>query len=428
MIKKFGIYLLGEFGTKILSFLMVPLYTSLLLPNEFGLYDYWGTIIGLISAIVGLEFFRTVYTKLLEYKHDVKLTKKYISVAVQFLGVQILVAILVCCILYFIIPEYAVFISLIIGLSMVGSFFSSLARGIEKNSIMATSGIIQTFFTLSATIILLYTTNFQDNVAVLFIGQITGMSVSNIYYFVILNFRLQLFNNLSLKLYTKKTYYQILRFSLPLIPSTISWWVMNVSDRFIIVNYLGDASNGIYAMAYKFPSLLMMINNIIAMVWQDEAILTHKNDDKQKYYTKQLQRFVILQFSALIIFIIGFKIFAPLFLYGDFIQAMNIVPILALSVVFSGVASFYGSFYLSTGRTSGAFSTSVYGAIVNIVFNFTLVQVIGLYAAAISTVLSFMVMAFIRVFEFKKELGIQFPWIATTTGMIAFIGLYFLIY
>lgn len=428
MLKKFIVYFIGNIGSRIFSFLMVPLYTSLLLPSEFGIYDYWGTVVGLVATIVGMEVFRSSYTEMLRNKDDKKKQKQTLMIAIHFLASQWLIVGLIGLALFLFVPEYALFIAFIIALSITIEFFGSISRGTENNKIMASAGVVQTFTMLSATIVLLYLKPLGlDNVASLFLGQIIGMILTVVYYLIMLG-RSSVFKELPWQFFSKSSYTKLLAFSLPLVPSSISWWIMNVSDRFIIINYLSEASNGIYAMAYKFPSLLMIINSILMLVWQDEAILTNEDENKGAYYSKQLKRYTIVQLIALVCFTVGFKFIAPIMLQSSFIEAEQYVPILGFSVVFSGLASFYGSFYLSTGRTKGAFATSIYGAIVNVVVNLVFIQSFGLYAAAISTVLSFAVMVFIRVFEFKKELNIKFPVKEMALGTITFLICYCFFY
>ena len=428
MKKKFIIYLLGNFGTKFFSFVLVPIYTSFLLPGEFGTYDYWLTISTLAVSVIGLQLSQATYTHLLKFKKKDQECNQIITSSIHILLLQILIALLMMIVLILLNFKYTFYIIPIIILLIINDFLNQgIARGLEKNEIMVISSLLLSFFTLTSTVYLLYNNQYKGyNIEILFIGQIIGVSIGSIYTFLVL-LKHKVFSDFTITLLPKKQYLMLILFALPLIPNTVSWWIMNVSDRLIIVNYLGESTNGIYAMANRFPSLLLMINSIVTMVWQDQAIITFEDENKGLYYTAQLKKYVVVQMIALVLFTIIFRIFAPLLLQNGFFIAIPYVPLLGLSVVFSGIASFYGTFYLSSGHTKGAFYTSIYGALINLIINLLLIKSFGLYAAVFSTIFAFIAITFIRINKFRKELDLRYPYMYTILGIIIF-GLVYIIF
>lgn len=79
--------------------------------------------------------------------------------------------------------------------------------------------------------------------------------------------------------YSWKGIKKLISYSYPLIPNSISWWIINVSDRTIINLFLGAASNGIYAIACKIPNLCSNIFAAFNISWQEAA--TEMIDDKE---------------------------------------------------------------------------------------------------------------------------------------------------
>ena len=65
---------------------------------------------------------------------------------------------------------------------------------------------------------------------------------------------------------------EMLQYSAPLVPSALSWWVMSASDRYVIRFFLGSVSNGIYSVAYKFPSILQIMFQMFNNSWTDLAL------------------------------------------------------------------------------------------------------------------------------------------------------------
>ena len=65
-----------------------------------------------------------------------------------------------------------------------------------------------------------------------------------------------------LKYYDKKYAKEFLKFCLPLMPTATMWWIMNLSDRYMLAFFLVASATGIYAVANKIPGLLSVFENI----------------------------------------------------------------------------------------------------------------------------------------------------------------------
>ena len=65
---------------------------------------------------------------------------------------------------------------------------------------------------------------------------------------------------------------KMLRYSIPLIPTTVFWWITSVSDRYMVTAYLGVDANGIYAVSYKMPTILSLVSSIFMEAWQFSAV------------------------------------------------------------------------------------------------------------------------------------------------------------
>ncbi len=435
------IYFFGNFGTKLLSFVMVPLYTSYVSPKDFGIFDFWITIVNFFIILISLQIYDATYTNILKIKNhnqQAEEIKKGIKVEMNtifsMLTLQIVLTLALALISFILSYKIMCFSFLIIILNIIFSTLSQgIARGFEENKLMATSGFFMSLITLVVTLYLVkYDKYFLlEKLDSLFIGQITGLVVANLLLFFVLA-KKGIINRLTFSFSERKIFKSHLKillcFSLPMIPNSLSWWVMNVSDRFIIIEFLSSAHNGIYAMANKLPSLIFMVNTIYNLAWQDEAIKKAGLAEAHKIYSKQLRIYIYMQFGFLILFTLFLPIFAPYILKNEFTESIKYVPLLTLAAVFSGISSFYGTFYLSTGKTKGAFYTSMWGAIVNIVFNLVLIKYIGLYAPVISTIISFLLMFLLRSFEFKRKLKIKIPITSLVTLTSLFFTLYFLMY
>ena len=88
----------------------------------------------------------------------------------------------------------------------------------------------------------------------------------------------------------------MLRYSVPLVPSALSWWVISASDRYVIRWILGSASNGIYAVAHKFPSILQIMFTMFNNAWTDLALAEFGKGKESEEYTAKGFRTIIYVF------------------------------------------------------------------------------------------------------------------------------------
>ena len=83
----------------------------------------------------------------------------------------------------------------------------------------------------------------------------------------------------------------MLKYSVPLVPNMLSWWIVNASDRMIISTILGIAQNGIYSAANKFSGVVSTLYSVFNLTWTESAAL---NID-QKIETISLVRYLDLR-------------------------------------------------------------------------------------------------------------------------------------
>ena len=129
----------------------------------------------------------------------------------------------------------------------------------------------------------------------------------------------------------------MLKYSLPMIPNTLSWWIVDASDRTIVSSILGSSTNAILAVAHKIPNLCQTIFSVFHMSWQENATETINDKDRDKYYSSIMNNmFVILTSICILILSGNFIIFKVLFT-EEYFAAYYQVPILMVSIVLSTI-------------------------------------------------------------------------------------------
>ena len=398
LIRGMIIYAIGNFGTKILSFLIVPLYTYYISTEEMGVYDLLITTANLLAPIVTLQISDAAYSWMIQKR---KTYNECVKASIYLLSFTTLISTIIITILYFIRPfQYFIEFILILLSSNFLTVLQKLLRGVQNQKLFAFSGIIYTAIFLGLNIFQICFLN--KGVQSLFISSIIANIITIILILVMeKRVRLKISGRIDIILIN-----EMLGFSIPLIPNQLSWWVINSSNRYIIKFFLGNAANGIFSIAYKFPTILQMIMSLFNTSWQD-VYISDQDKNNGSYYTNIFKTLYRLSFSLLFILVPLTKIVIVLVMESSYKISANFVSFLYLGTVFQSFSSFYGVGYLKGKNTKNASTTSIYGAIVNIFVDLVLIKFIGLQAASLSTFLGFLIMWLIREKENRYELNIK---------------------
>ena len=218
----------------------------------------------------------------------------------------------------------------------------------------------------------------------------------------------KIIKNVKIKYFDTKVIKSLLKYSIPMIPNELSWWIVHVSDRTIISYVLGVAANGIYSVSCKFSNILSSIFNIFNLSWQESASL-HINDvDKDDFFSGVISK-VFNLFVSLCIGILACQPFVfNILIKNTYREAYKYVPILLLANIFSVLIGLIGSIYVAKKMTKEVAKTTVLAAIINLAIDIALVKFIGIYAAAISTLVSYMLLAIYRYIDVQKYVKIKF--------------------
>lgn len=385
LLKNIGLFTIGSFGSKILSFLLVPLYTAVLSTSEYGSVDLITSTASLLTPILLLSIFDATlrFGMDSEYrKEDVLSTSVKIAIKGSLLLIFGVVIVHVTH-LFDIASEYLIFLCIYFILGAQSQIFNLYLRAKNQAAVIAISGIICTLITCVFNIVLLLVFNW--GVLGYMISNTVGVLVQNGYQLVFgriyKDIKFKNYNNLSKPM---------IKYSAPLIANSISWWVNNASDRYILTFIKGVSENGIYSVSYKIPTILTMFQGIFYSAWSISAISEYDEKDSDGFIGNNYSMYSLVSLvicSALLIINI------PLakFLYkGDYFEAWKCVPFLLMGTVFSGISQFEGALFAATKNTKLVAKTTVIGAAVNTVGNIIFIYLFGALGAALATMLGYL--------------------------------------
>lgn len=396
------IFGIGGFGQKILSFFMVPLYTSFLSTEDYGTVDLLINSVQLFFPILNLSIHDALLSFALDKKNSPKevcfIAAKYdvVSIGIFLCGALFLRAIGII----HISNSYMGFVCILYIVNLWNLYFSVVAKIYDRIVLLAVSGFCNTLLYLIMNIIMLQYLSF--GIEGYMIAYVSGIVLS------VLILMIGLYGeNKLMKCHNKELSIQMRRFSTPLIFNQIAWWVNNLLDRYMLTWLIGPQLNGIYSVAYKLPNLLSACQWFVIQAWSISAIEEHDDIAVADYYTKVFSIYCfILSMIASVIMLFN-NVLSKILFKNDFYEARLYVPILLLAFIFSGYSYFMGSIFSAEKESVKVMKSTVLGAITNIILNTVLIPSFLIYGAAVATLISNLVMMIYRIAILYKKNSIK---------------------
>jgi len=196
----------------------------------------------------------------------------------------------------------------------------------------------------------------------------------------------------------------MLKFSIPLIPGSISMWVLNFSDNFFIKYYYTLSDVGIYAFSYKFVSLIQILLIFpVRQSWNPYIFSKIKNID---FVKEKINQVVTIFFAVGLITLLAISIFADnilsFFAKEAYFAGTKIIYVAGLSYILFGACGLMAVSFHIVEKTKLLPKFFTYGALTNIILNFILIKWIGMIGAAVATLISFGVIYMLYIHNVKK--------------------------
>ena len=394
------IFTLGNLGTKLIQFFLVPLYTNVLSTADYGVVDLVTTIGMVLAPILLLNINDGVMRFALDKGADFN---KIMSIG--------LAAFIFCLITGLVIfpignisnqlGNYSSYIYFY-TISYAGNLlFFGYLRGTEKLLQFSIGNIINAMLIASFNIFFLVI--IKTGIAGYFLSYTLANFICCIYAFivgnvkeVILNFKLD-----------KELMIKMLKYSVVLIPNTFMWWIINSSDRVMITSFIGNSANGIYAISCKIPTLLSTIVTIFNTAWSYSAIKENDSYDRDEYNNSVYNGLVMLSVVIGAAMMLVMKPFLAVYVSKMYYKAWMFTQYLVVGCVFLSIASFLGAYYTVNKDSKGFLYSSSVAAAINLALNYLLIPKIGIAGAALATAISYIAVFLYRAVDTKKYIFIN---------------------
>ncbi|MBR2927115.1 MAG: oligosaccharide flippase family protein [Clostridia bacterium] len=413
---------IGTFASKLLVFLLMPLYTALLSTAEYSTAELiMGTANLLIPiACVGISngIFRFACDKAQDKK---KIFSSSVALLCCGLGGFLLLSPLLLLADY--LRAYTWLIVAYVFFANLQSVCAQYVRAVDKTKLFAIQGILNTLLTVLCNLLFLIV--FDLGV----VGYVLSVVVGNIVTTVFLILTAKLWQVFSVSSIDKGSMGELLRFSLPLIPTTLCWLITDLSDRYLVTYFCGAEVNGIYSAAYKIPTVVTLLSSIFMQAWQFSAVAEASDEEEcSRFYTNVFSGFI----SFVMIGATGLLLFSGLLtrllLSTSFHGAVLYMPTLLISAALEALVSFLATVYLVRKKSMHSFLTAMAGAVLNILLNvwwIPLFDRLGYAAlgAAIATLTSYAAVLVIRLIDAPRWITFRRYTLRVTGSALILLGL-----
>lgn len=422
-IKNTIIIFLSKFCTQFLSFFLLPLFTALLSTEEYGYFDLYSTYAWLLAIFLTLQLENGMFRFLIDKRDDDAGLKNIISNGFIVIFIQLIIFIILFFLglKFFDIKNIEYIFIMTISTSLL-NLVLQIARGMGRNIEYGISSII------SGILNVIFCVIFIKVLSLKLLGIVLAYVLSNLIASIYLIIRINIFKYIDFKVLSKNSIKELALYSLPLIPNSISSWIMSISDKVMISFLLGVAFNGIYSISTKFSILLSHVFTTFSLSWTESASMSSEDKDRSSYFSKIINNIFFLCSFICIIILASMPIIFKFFIEESYSEAYLYIPILICASFFELFSILMGSVFIALKIPKQIATTTIIGGVINIIINALFLKNHGLIIACISTLVSYIFISIVRYLKISKHIKIKLDFSKYIFILILYIITIFIYY
>lgn len=390
------IFAIGQTSAKILSFLLIRIYTAVLTPDQYSTAELLYNTLNILYPIVSFSMADAILRFGIDKSYDIR--KVYSSANILlFAGMTVFALTLPVWNMLPLYKNYALLLFVYCLFSSFRQLAAQCTRAAGKVKLFAVDGIIAVFTQFICNLIFMVQLDMGIN------GYILSFICSDAFSIIFLFTAGRLYKLNKFRYADRSIIKEMLRYSLPLIPTYLLWWITSSSDRLFVIKMEGSEVNGVYAAAYKLPTLLMFLTTMFYQAWQISSVEEKDSSDLGEFYSNVFNIYSSLIFAAAAFLILFAKPITSILLSGEtYSDAEKYTVILIISMVFQCFCQFLSSIYSVKKKSGKSCITAFAAAITNIILNLLFIPLLGVYGAAIATAASYFICFVLRAADTRK--------------------------
>ncbi|MGN0334582.1 MAG: lipopolysaccharide biosynthesis protein [Lachnospiraceae bacterium] len=402
LVKNTAIVAVGRVCTKLLSFFLLPFYTSVLSTEDYGIVDLLNTYVSLLLPLVVFQIEDALFRFMIDVRDSETERNKVISTTFFFCLAQSVLFMMI----YFVVQSFIeIPYKEFLAINLVESIFSGallqLTRGLGDNYVYAFGSFLNALTAILLNIVFVLFMHMGAK------GMFLTVVLTHIVTICYIVFKEKVYRHVRIRSFDRELLKNMLSYSLPLVPNILSWWVMGASDKSIVSFFMGISANGILSVSQKFSTMYTTFYSIFNLTWTENASIYKGDADRAQYYSQIIETSFRVLASACLGIIACVAILFPWLINARFGEAYYQIPIYMLSSLVYSVIGIFSVVYIADKRTKEIAKTSMIAAALNVLINVVLIRHIGLYAASVSSVAAYAFIFTVRYFDIQKIIRIR---------------------
>lgn len=408
LFKNTFIYTLLQLVNSGIPFLLLPVLTRYLTPEDYGMIATYNTFVGVLFIFIGLSMSGAVGVSFFHLKQEE--LKKYIGNVFNILILSVSVVTLF--VMFFEpylteklkLPVVWIYIAIVVAwMQMLTSINLTLWRSQQKAKLFALYEVSQTVFNISLSLFLIISLHYGWE------GRVTGTATAAI-----------IFGLLSIVFIYKRGYavfsYSVeymkdaLKFGIHLIPHQMALWIRSGVDILLITSIVGVSSTGLYNVGFQFG----MVIGIFASAFNNaySPYLYEKLKDITPEIQNNLVKFTYYYFFGIVVFAMLLSTFfvwlIPYFLGENFQGASEYIYWISLAYAFQGMYLMVVNYIFYAKKNHLLSMVTISTSILHVVLSYILIKYYGALGAAYASVVSFF-LTFVLVWYISSQIY-RMPW------------------
>jgi O-antigen/teichoic acid export membrane protein len=396
-------YFAGNVFTKLISFILLPLYTKLIDPEMYGIYGVNMTIVQLVVPIICMCIWNAVF----RFSAEVETEQERYEIISTGLPVMWISSGLILAVLLFINIFWDLGNLYLVCFYAIANgfqyFYGYIARSMKDNRTFIISGCINSTINLLLNWIgIVY---LHHGIETLYYSYIIG-TLAQVF---IIEIKFRVLSHFRMEYVQKERLHTLFKFGGPLALNSIMQWLLTGLTQIMIAQMLGTYYNGLFSVAVKFATLISLIASIFEYAWLELAYDLAKNENSAGYYRRVINMlFGVLVFGSSVL-MLAIKTIFPYCIDPAYNEALEIIPYIVLYASANSLASFFATIYMSYKDVKSVTVSSLAAGVTNLLLMLVLIPVLGFHGALISLTVASVTMMVIRggILKKKYEIGID---------------------
>lgn len=399
-LKNLSIFTVSNFITKLLLFFMLPLYTSVLTSEEYGTIDMITTTVNLAMPILTL----CITEAIIRFTIDENTNKKQIlsnAFDITIKGYIILLVISIIAWIFGFELKILVIFNVYYIVYTIATLLTYYLKGLERIKVIGWASVVRVIVLVLLNCLLLL--HFRLSI----LGYYTSLIISEGIVITIYIYNLKKHKVVCNENVDPKLQKEMIGYSKNFILNSISWWINNASDKYILLLFYDLNITGIYSVAYKIPTIIEFVQAIYSQAWQISAIKEYNKKNSVEFFSNMYKIYNIIIIFTVCLILIFLKVISKILFAKEFFIAWKYVPFLLLAILFGALAGFLGSIYAANKDSKMYAKSTAIGAMTNIILNFLLIPSMAAHGAAVATCISYVIVWILRLIFMKKYMVLK---------------------